>query len=137
MQKTKVTTRKRTVEGNNLTPFVKQEEQPTVQRASRASVKKSRSRDDASEKLSMIIDRLRTDRRDAIVANRAIASTENQEIDVDSLPSEEDEDYPGEESGDGSDLKPTVFCDQSEQIVLKFVTDRSFPEVCFDCAIVT
>ena len=120
-----------------MTPFVKQEEQPTVQRASRASVKKSRSRDDASEKLSMIRDRLRTDRRAAIVANRAIASTENQEIDVDSLPSEEDEDYFGEESGDGSDSKPTGFCDASEQIVLKFATDRSFPKVCFDRAIVT
>ncbi|RMX70092.1 hypothetical protein DD238_000254 [Peronospora effusa] len=129
MQNTKFTTRKRPAEGNNLSPLVKQEEQPTVHRASRVSVKKSRSRNDASAIPLVIRARLRTDRRAAIVANRAIANVKEQEVDVDSLPSEEDEDYPGEETGDGSDLKLTGSYDLSEHIVLKFVTDRSFPEL--------
>ncbi|CAH0491326.1 unnamed protein product [Peronospora farinosa] len=129
MQNTKFTTRKRPAEGNNLSPLVKQEEQPTVHRASRVSVKKYRSRNDASAIPLVTRARLRTDRRAAIVANRAIANVKEQEVDVDSLPSEEDEDYPGEETGDGSDLKPTGSYDLSEHIVLKFVTDRSFPEL--------
>ncbi|UIZ21062.1 hypothetical protein KXD40_001391 [Peronospora effusa] len=129
MQNTKLTTRKRPAEGNNLSPLVKQEEQPTVHRASRVSVKKSRSRDDESTIPLVIRARLRTDQRAAIVANRAIANVKEQEVDVDSVPSEEDEDYPGEETGDGSDLKLTGSYDLSEHIVLKFVTDRSFPEL--------
>ncbi|CAI5733133.1 unnamed protein product [Peronospora destructor] len=129
MQKTKLTTRQRTAKGNNLTPHVELEEQPTVHRASKATVKKSRSHDDASDILPVNRARLRTNRRAAVAANRAIASVKNQEVDVDSLPSEEDEDYSGEESGDGSDFKPTGSYDRSEQIVLKFVTDRSFPEL--------
>ncbi|CAI5733050.1 unnamed protein product [Peronospora destructor] len=129
MQKTKLTTRQRTAKGNNLTPHVELEEQPTVHRASRVTIRKSRSHDDASDILPVNRAWLRTDRRAAVAANRAIASVKNQEVDVDSLPSEEDEDYFGEESGDGSDFKPTGSYDRSEQIVLKFVTDRSFPEL--------
>ncbi|CAH0477815.1 unnamed protein product [Peronospora belbahrii] len=146
IQKKKLT--KRTVDVNNFTLALAQQEQQSEQHVSKTFLKKLTSYNEVSKILPANSAQLRINRRTAVVANFAITRVRKQEVDVRklkvevqkqevdfkqevdyvSLVKKENDEYPGDGRCAGSDLDSSTSHQILEKIVMTFATNKSFPK---------